>query len=561
MRIEADRGNAITLDSTALHVNALSAYQGVSFPQTYTGKGVVMGVMDIGFDLTHPTFYDTSMTVYRIGALWDQLSADTVGSNFYVGRDYVGKESLLALQHCRDGFDQTHGTHTSGIAAGSGYNSLYRGLAWESELCLVANAVSADTLFVSSADMYKYTYATDALGFKYIFDYADAQGKPCVINFSEGSDQDFHGYDQLYYAILDSLTGPGHIIVSSAGNNADYLNYIHKSASDSEVNFTVTPNKKHVFFTMKSSSPFLLSPLVSSAEVLASPDSLFSETLPNCRVSVLAYPSSYNDREICYDVSLTSLEGEMTLSLKDIENSCADIEVYRGSGTWSNCAQADNSHCINSPASAPNVICVGANSYRKDFYTFLGEHCVYNRGENGTIGSYSSVGPTFDGRLKPEVVAPGTNIISGYSSFYEEAHPDARDVLHSDTQHFQWNGRTYAWNCNSGTSMASPVVAGGIALWLQANPKLTPEDIKKIFANTCIHPDATLSYPNNSYGYGQIDVAKGLQYILESSGIESSEFTKKQSDGVRKVIRNGHIYIVNGDATYTLQGVKVQDNK
>ena len=55
-------------------------YSGQDLPQTYTGKGVVVGIQDIGFDLTHPTFYSTNMKDYRIKALWDQLSKDTIGS-------------------------------------------------------------------------------------------------------------------------------------------------------------------------------------------------------------------------------------------------------------------------------------------------------------------------------------------------------------------------------------------------------------------------------------------------------------------------------------------------
>ena len=51
------------------------------------------------------------------------------------------------------------------------------------------------------------------LVFKYIFDYAERMHQPCVINFSEGSSQDFHGYDQLYYELLAKLIGPGRIIV------------------------------------------------------------------------------------------------------------------------------------------------------------------------------------------------------------------------------------------------------------------------------------------------------------------------------------------------------------
>jgi len=70
--------------------------------------------------LTHPNFYSADMSQYRIKALWDQLSRDTIGSTLYVGRDYVGREALLELRHPIDGETQTHGTHTAGIAAGSG---------------------------------------------------------------------------------------------------------------------------------------------------------------------------------------------------------------------------------------------------------------------------------------------------------------------------------------------------------------------------------------------------------------------------------------------------------
>ena len=60
--------------------------------------------------------------------------------------------------------------NTLGIAAGCGYDSPYRGMAYESDICLVSNAVSDDEQFIDSTDYYKYTYATDALGFKYIMD-------------------------------------------------------------------------------------------------------------------------------------------------------------------------------------------------------------------------------------------------------------------------------------------------------------------------------------------------------------------------------------------------------
>jgi subtilisin family serine protease len=100
-------------------------------------------------------------------------------------------------------------------------------------------------------------------------------------------------------------------------------------------------------------------------------------------------------------------------------------------------------------------------------------------GEHGERSAYSSVGPTYDERVKPDVMAPGTNVISSYSSYYLEACPEASDIA-SDVEHFEFNGRTYAWNANSGTSMSSPVVAGIIALWLEAKPTLSRDDVMEV---------------------------------------------------------------------------------
>ena len=63
--------------------------------------------------------------------------------------------------------------------------------------------------------------------------------------------------------------------------------------------------------------------------------------------------------------------------------------------------------------------------------------------------------------------------------------------------------------------MASPVVAGVIALWLQAKPDLTPAQAIEVIRRTATHPVDTMSYPNNQYGYGQIDAYRGLLEVLD----------------------------------------------
>ena len=556
LRIEANRSHHVLTDITAQYVNALPAYEGMGLPQAFTGKDVVMGVMDIGFDLTHPTFYDATASQYRIKCMWDHITPDTLNSEFYVGRDYVGTDALLSIGHSYDGLEQTHGTHTLGIAAGSGYNSPYRGIAYESDICLVANACSEDLPLIDSANVYKYTYATDALGFKYIFDYADSVGKPCVISFSEGSPQDFYGYDLLYYAILDSLMGPGHILVASAGNDGDYVSYFHKEPGrELAGNFLYSTND-HCSGTIKTDHDIDIRTvvyhsgdndtiLVNTRQILELPDSEFVDTfyVEDIRyiVDIYAYPSCYEEKEMCYDyviVAMGRLGSPDRVSLELIGRE-ADVHYYKTSGYLVPRPEinpllndGENICNIHSPASAPNVICVGATGYRTGITNYLGDYKSNNRGTDGIRSGYSSVGPTYDGRIKTDVVAPGTNIISSYSSYYLENHPTANDISW-DVEHFNFNGRTYAWNSNTGTSMSTPVVAGAIALWLQANPRLTPEDIKGILCRTCRQVENTLEYPNIYYGYGQVDVYKGLLDVLGTVGIQGISDNQPQAVVIR----------------------------
>lgn len=556
LRIEANQSNALHMDKVAGQVNATPVLAGQGLPQAYTGKGVVMGVMDVGFDLTHPNFFDASGSEYRVRAFWDQLSADSLYSDLYVGADYVGQEALLGYAHSRDGLLLTHGTHTLGCAAGSGANTPYRGVAPESDICIVSNAVSSDLPFIAEEDRYKYTYATDALGFKYIFDYAEALGQPCVISFSEGSEQDFRGYDILYEAVLDSLTQkPGRIIVSSAGNDGWHKTYFRKPAGTESAGSFVTSSGHRVAFTLKAEKPFQLR-LKSYQEgavadwQVALPDGLdeegcFAESVTlgaqDCMIEVEGFPSCYDNTEMAYEITLTAagdIGKSIPFSLETVGVD-ADVEFYLSSGELeenvldaSLCA-GEATHSINSPACSKSVVCVGGTTYSTGITNYLGEEIASDWGPIGLRGSYSSVGPTYDGRIKPDVMAPGIDVVSSLSSYYIEGTPDGSSV-HTCVEMFDHGGRQYGWTALSGTSMSAPVVGGAVALWLQANPTLTREDVMEIIKETSTHPEPSLSYPNNYYGYGQIDVYKGLLYALDLVGIEglSLEQPRKAHIGI-----------------------------
>lgn len=550
-RIEANGRATALMDTTVIVVNALPVYEPSDSHPAYTGAGVVIGVEDIGFDLTHPNYYDASGSQYRIGAFWDQLSKDTIGSSLPVGRDYIGQAEILAYGQSTDAPTQTHGTHTSGIAAGSGYDTKYRGMAFESDICLVSNAVTDDIEYIDSADIYKYTSAIDALGMKYCFDYASRQGKPCVVSFSEG----YHPYldeeDSLFSAVLERMTGPGRIIITSAGNENLEKTFFEKSATQQEAGAFIRCYKESAVYRLTSAEPLRLmlyyyqgsssTPTdtlsFTTAEVVY--DSIMTKDLicgeDSLSLSVYRDTSSFLDGDV-YQIALKAnrtLDSFPPLAL--VVGGEGIIKVYGGSKMAFTSRDIDKrwkasqkGHNVLAPGCFPAVICVGSTSHRLEVVNEKGSVQGSHDGTvAGMLSPFSSTGPSMGGLMKPDVVAPGVNVISSYSHIF---HPEDFIVSWSDFQ-----GEKYPWATNTGTSMSTPVVAGVIALWLQAKPDLTPEEARQVLFRTCRQPDTSLVYPNNYYGYGEIDAYRGLLEILGLSKIEGISLHQPQNVQIRPV--------------------------
>ena len=177
--------------------------------------------------------------------------------------------------------------------------------------------------------------------------------------------------------------------------------------------------------------------------------------------------------------------------------------------------------------------------------------------QTGYITQFSSRGPTFDGTIKPDVVAPGMNIKAAYNSYYTDFEGERANI----TDKVTYNGKDYYFMAQTGTSMASPVVAGAVALWLEANPRLTPQDVLDVLAHTSSHPEEGMSYPNNIYGNGQIDVYKGLLYVLEMSDIP--ELSLYQPVATKFTLNGSQLIIDRDEASgatvtvYSTEGIQV----
>lgn len=544
-RIEAGPSAHTTMDITPQAVNVVPAYQTTSRHQAFTGKDVVIGMVDVGFDMTHPTFFDASDGHFRVGAFWDQVSPDTVGSSLPVGRDFVGPDAVLTVAHATDATLLHHANHTTGIAAGSALGAPYRGIAYESELCLVNNAVTNDTVLINPDDHYKYTTATDALAFKYAFDYADSRKLPCVVSFSEGYAPFYDNEDSLYATFIDSLTTiPGHIFVASAGNESLKRTYLPKPVGTAEAGSFLIFSGREAVMTLKADGPLTLV-LHSYAGNQVSPshhayssfdawlDSILVDTLvvgtDTCTIALDRYPMAMAGRaDTVYTLRLKSAAdlGAFLPMALTIEATATQAECFANTHCsftedaleprWNAALTGRN---VFAPGCFPASICVGATSHRGSVSNYRGETVsLGTMASDKLVASYSSTGPAMNGQLKPDVVAPGSNIVSAYSRYYLDHHPEEDTYAIGFTS---FNGKEHPWVLSTGTSMSTPVVSGAIALWLQANPRLTQHEVKQVLSRTCTHPTEDLSYPNNSYGWGEIDVYRGLLYVLGLDAVGS----------------------------------------
>ena len=523
-------------------------HTGLNIDRAYKAEGVVVGIIDIGFDYTHPSFYDSSLSVFRIKRVWDHNSNSGVPPTGYsYGTELTTQNQILNAQ--TDAVNESHGTHVAGTAAGSGPNTngLFTGVAPKSDIVLVST---------------DFNDATIADGVSYIFNYANSVSKPCVINMSIGGHIGPHDGNSTFDRSMDALAGNGKIIVGAAGNEG--LDSIHIRKT-----FTSTDSVFLTFFKFPSSlrtdgiaavdiwgSPNLQywtainiintrtnqfedwTPYISSTSNTTHVETLqdgdfFSDDL-NVQIATSIFPNN-NKANTLVEIDHTD---------QDDDYRWAVLEVIAYSGTidlWINGNGILTKNSYNLPfisatpsstvgeigGTGKNVISVGAYTSKTSYIDFNNN----SRGidfpaSNGEIAPFSSHGPTADNRTKPDITAPGNVIIAPVNSF--DANYQANSPL---TVAGNSNGsKTWYYGSQQGTSMASPMVAGIIALWLEKNPSLSPNDIKEILKEKSDVDSFTGSIPstgNNTWGWGKINAYEGMKKLvsIKESSIKESKLT------------------------------------
>ena len=193
---------------------------------------------------------------------------------------------------------------------------------------------------------------------------------------------------------------------------------------------------------------------------------------------------------------------------------------------------------ISDMACAANIVTVGSYNVRNHWSSLDGFVYGYNkRGDEddfpeGEASRFSSFGTLADGRNLPHVCAPGASIISSVNTYAVEN----QELGYTDMAlqgRLEKGGKKYYWHQSLGTSMATPVVAGAIALWLEANPSLTVKDVVRIIQQTA-RKDKYVTGTGDpvQWGAGKFDAYAGLKQVLiekETNGINGVRYAESQA--------------------------------
>lgn len=521
----------------AAGVDKVHSGEGADMP--LTGKGVVVGIIDGGFDYTHPAFYDDETGASRIRRVWEQgTSSGTPPEAFGYGTELATEEAILAAGG--DVTTQSHGSHVAAIAAGAyrKEGNPYYGIAPDADIVLVSKgALTANCANISDA-------------IAYIYDYAASVGKPCVVNMSLGWNQGPHDGTSTFDRVADQLQGPGRLLVGSMGNYGNDPVHISRTFTgdgdaplQAMVAYKIAPSAGNVGGEVDiwgdAGMAFGLQVVVTrstNGSVVSAFDTL-DVALPEGQTREFALSGRISGK-VTVTTEVNPLNGKphafvsLGVESRAMGMTIGLIVTPRTAGTvhgWTDATYTTFETDVPEGWTAGDklytlceiggtggrIISVGAYVSSN---TYVEQGATQPKKTDETLGAlatFSSVGPTIDGRMKPEIIAPGTFIASAVNSYdsYKSAYPTASAV--------EWADRTYNYSYMQGTSMAAPFVAGVVATWLQAHPTLDSETVKEILAKTAINDEHTQPA---TCGYGKIDAYAGLREALAlASGLDEVE--------------------------------------
>lgn len=544
-------------DQMIIKNHGIEVQNGFNLPQGYDGTDVVMGIIDEGIDFTHPDFRTLSGQT-RIKYLWDQSLPDDATYSpqpYNYGFEYTSAMIDTSIRHKDYG---SHGTHVTGIACGNGLAvNNYRGMAPNADIIVVKMDLNVpDQAFLTSF--------VDAVN--YVFTKAQAIGKPAVINASLGTYFGSHDGKDIQAQAIDNIisTAPGRALVCAGGNAGSapihlgysaitdtsmtwlqipqysgqnvstYIEFWGDTLDFENIQFAVGVDQVKPAYTYKGGQPF--------SNVMAHLGQVMVDTIYNANLQRLGYILSYGD----YNPLNQSFSMQYQIVADSIRNiSGTDTSLYywrimtKGSGSldaWSFDMVFDNlpdsndfplirnyrvpdvqQTIVSSFSCSDKTITVGAYTNRNYFTNVNFQVVSFPTLVPGQIASLSSHGPTRDGRFKPDLAATGELVLSsGVQTLLNSLAATEPNKVAAGRKHLR----------SSGTSMASPAVAGAVALYFQRYPTATWQDVKTALLNCAERDQFTgTALPDVTWGYGKLNaygLVKGCNTGLDEYPLQHS---------------------------------------
>lgn len=499
--------------------------------QAYDGTGVVVGVIDSGTDFNHPDFKDATGKS-RINYLWDMNKPVAVNTPTPFGYGQEWNNTEIDLGQCTHD-DQAHfghGTASSGIAAGNGLAiNHYKGMAPKADIVVVALDFNDPNHTIADA-------------VHYIFEKAALIGKPVVINASVGDYDGSHDGTDLESRIIDTMiteTNGGRALVASAGNAGNIPFHVgyHITAADTNFSwlqgnptlrldeYADTMDIKNVTWSVGVNNPAFHNLGRTGFKVY------------NYALNTLKRDTIYhNSQRIGVVESIADINafGVYRLNLKiraDSANFLWRIE-HNGTGrtdSWSfdyvtsglptntlypNIAhykKADTAQTIVSGFQCSKEVIAVANYVNRNQYVDVNNTVQTTTEIPGDIAASSSIGPSRDNKVKPDITASGATILTCAAlGMLPNLITNAPQVVAQGGFHITAGG----------TSASSPVVAGLAALYFQKNPTATNQQLKLAIIN-CAYSDGytTATLPNSRWGYGKLDGFAAMTCNPPASGL------------------------------------------
>lgn len=616
-------------DKARLATGVNMIHAGTGLTQAYTGKGVICGIVDNGMDPNHINFRgeDGKSRVAWLAQMTPNMNTGEVDEKFYGNNpaDIVGGKDIATFT--TDDATTFHGSHTMGTMAG-GYRGTatvatgdrltgvtvgtmdnpYYGMAYNSDIA------------VGCGDLYD---AIIAYGVDHILEYAAYKKQPKVINLSLGSNSGAHDGKGMINQYFDEVAKLDNAIICvSAGNEGDkkialsktltvddntvqtfilgedmsaygygFLNYgnigiYSKDESPLEIQAVIFNKSRgrvvqRYPLTIDLANPGYGQYWVSSAEYQQDSSDKVDEIFARYFNGYVGLGWMYDEDSGRFNAIIDyyaensesgNATGNYVLGFIVTGKEGQRVDCF-GDGLFSSMTNFgidgwDDGMCngtISDMATGNSILVVGSYDTRKDWAALDGG--IYHPGyeiTEGDISMFSSYGTLIDGRNLPHVCAPGAIIMSSYNNYYVTA---GSAPVSSVTAEVVEGDHSNYWGWSIGTSMASPHVAGSIALWLEADPTLTLTDVKDIVERTAVKDEAVLAADPVQAGAGKFSAYEGLKEVIRraTSGIGSINADKPHS--LITAVGNKMYKVFMGGATgisvmvYDIAGKKQLESK